>query len=45
MSRAAIVIGGSAGALSVLETILSALPTDFAPPIAMNPCSSATEPS
>ena len=33
MSRAAIVIGGSAGALSVLETILSALPTDFAPPI------------
>lgn len=33
MNCAAIVIGGSAGALHVLETLLSALPADFAPPI------------
>lgn len=33
MSCAAIVIGGSAGALPALEVILSALPADFAPPI------------
>lgn len=33
MSGAAIVIGGSAGALVALEVILAALPANFAPPI------------